>query len=159
MKRWLFKSEPTEFSIDDLERVRVEPWDGVRNYQVRNMLRDQMQVGDRALFYHSNAASGTGAVGVMEVVSAAYPDPTQFDPQSAHPDLQSDPNDPRWLCVDVAFMARFPRVVSLPELRSLPSLGDSPLVRPGNRLSIIPLTAVQYQAIIRAAKKAPSRQG
>jgi len=90
MTHWLLKSEPDCYSIDDLKRDRVEMWDGTRNYQVRNMMRDDMAVGDQALFYHSNAGKETGCVGVMEVVSEAYPDPTQFDPKSDHPDPKSD---------------------------------------------------------------------
>ena len=90
MKYWLMKNEPSDYSIDDLKRDRVEPWDGVRNYQVRNMMRDDMSKGDLALFYHSNCDE-IGVVGVMTIVSEAYPDPTQFDPKSAHPDPKSDP--------------------------------------------------------------------
>ena len=112
MAYWLMKSEPGEYSIDDLERDGQEPWDGIRNYQVRNMIRDDMKVGDRAIFYHSSCKE-PGAVGVMEIVSEAYPDPTQFDANDHHFDARSDPADPRWLLRDVKFVRKFERTVTL----------------------------------------------
>jgi predicted RNA-binding protein with PUA-like domain len=152
MKYWLMKSEPTDYSIDDLKRDRREPWDGIRNYQVRNMLRDDMKKGDLALFYHSNAAE-IGVVGVIEIVKAAYPDPTQFDPSSAHPDPKSDPANPRWLCVDVKFKRKLPRLVTLAELKIQKSLADLPVVKKGNRLSIMPIKKVHFDRIIKLAEK------
>lgn len=147
------KSEPGEFSIDDLQRVKREMWDGVRNYQVRNMMRDEMSKGDIALLYHSSAGTETGVVGVMKIVTAAYPDPTQFDPKSAHPDLTSDPANPRWYCVDVGYKRKLPRLVTLAELKKQKVLADSPLLRRGNRLSVIPLSKAHFECISNLSKK------
>lgn len=152
MNYWLMKSEPSEYSIDDLQRERVAMWDGVRNYQVRNMMRDEMKCGDRALFYHSNAGKETGVVGEMEIVATAYPDPTQFDPNSGHPDPKSDPENPRWLCVDVAFQGKFPRVVTLAEMKCEDTLKGMALLQKGNRLSVMPITQQQYEYIARLAR-------
>ena len=146
------KSEPSEFSIDDLKRVGVEPWDGIRNYQVRNMLRDDFVAGDMALFYHSNCAE-IGVVGEMEVVSEAYPDPTQFDPKSDHYDPKAKPDDPRWLLVDVQFTKKYPRVVTLAELKADSRFSDMSLVQKGNRLSVMPITKQHYQVITKLAQK------
>ncbi len=148
---WLMKSEPDCFSIDDLKRVTVEPWDGVRNYQVRNIFRDDFQIGDRALFYHSNAGDNTGIVGEMEVVSAAYPDPTQFDPKSDHPDPKSDPENPRWLLVDVKFKQKFKHPIYLKDLKLDPAFADMAVVQKGNRLSVMPVSQKHYQAILKQA--------
>ncbi len=145
MNHWIFKSEPSCYSIDDLQRDGIEMWDGVRNYQVRNMMRDLMRVGDRVLFYHSNAGVGTGVVGQMEIVREAYPDPTQFDPNSEHPDPKSDPENPRWLCVDVRLVEKFPRTLTLQQIKSDPAFASIQLVKKGNRLSILPITKAQYQ--------------
>ncbi len=147
------KSEPEEFSIDDLKRGKREVWDGVRNYQVRNMMRDQMRKGDLALFYHSNAGKETGVVGIMEIVRESYPDPTQFDPKSAHPDLKSDPSNPRWLCVDVAYKKKLPRLLSLQELKQQKRLSSLPLVKKGNRLSVMSLSKDQFDYIVRLSEK------
>ena len=147
MQYWVFKSEPECYSIADLEREGRTQWDGVRNYQVRNLMRDVMCVGDQALFYHSNAGTETGVAGELTIESAAYPDPTQFDPQSEHPDPRSDPDDPRWLCVDVSFRARWHRIVTLAELKGDPALADTPLLARGNRLSIFPLREAQVTRI------------
>ncbi|MFN3843983.1 MAG: EVE domain-containing protein [Rehaibacterium terrae] len=148
MKYWLMKSEPAEFSIDDLARVGREPWTGVRNYQARNFMRDGMRPGDGVLFYHSNCAV-PGVVGLAEVASAAYPDPTQFDPRSDYYDPKSDPHDPRWLLVDIAFKRKLARTISLDELRAdAERLGDFPLIRRGNRLSVLPVTAAQFRHIL-----------
>lgn len=152
MQYWLMKSEPSEFSINDLKKVGTEPWDGVRNYQVRNMFRDEFRVGDSALFYHSNCAE-IGVVGEMEVVSEAYPDPTQFDPNNQHYDPRSNPANPRWLLVDVSFKSMFPRVVTLAELRADPCFSGMPLVQKGNRLSVMPITKQHYQSICEYASK------
>ncbi|MFT7507261.1 MAG: putative RNA-binding protein with PUA-like domain [Acidimicrobiales bacterium] len=147
---WLMKSEPACYSIDDLKRDRVEPWDGTRNYQVRNMMRDDMQVGDLVLFYHSNTKE-IGVVGTMKVTSKAYPDPTQFDPKSEHPDPKSDPLNPRWLCVDVKFQSKFSRTVSLAEIKINPMFETMPLVKKGNRLSVMPVNKRHFTEIVKMA--------
>ena len=149
-KYWLMKSEPDCYSIDDLQRDGVEHWDGTRNYQVRNMMRDDMQVGDMVLFYHSNTKE-IGVVGTMEIVSTAYPDPTQFDPKSEHPDPKSDPMNPRWLCVDVKFKTKFPRTVALAEIKIDPFFETMPLVKKGNRLSVMPIAKGHYEKIVKMA--------
>lgn len=146
------KTEPNEFSIDDLEKVKVEMWDGVRNYQVRNMMRDEMKVGDLVLIYHSNAGEDTGVVGVAKICSEAYPDPTQFDPKSAHPDSKSDPQNPRWLCIDVAFVEKFCETLTLKKIKSDPKLLNYKLVQKGNRLSIIPTSKTEFTYIKKIAK-------
>ena len=146
---WLMKSEPDTFSIDDLARVRVEPWNGVRNYQARNYMRDGMQVGDGVLFYHSNT-DVPGVVGTATIASTAYPDATQFDPKSDYHDPKSRREEPRWLLVDVAFDRKFQRTVSLDELKQhADRLGEEfALIRRGNRLSILPVTAAQWKFIL-----------
>ncbi|MFC4455081.1 EVE domain-containing protein [Deinococcus sonorensis] len=145
---WLMKTEPDVFGYPDLERVGREPWNGVRNYQARNFLR-QMQPGDRVLIYHSNARP-TGIAGVAQVVSAAYPDDLQFRPESPYHDPTSPPDAPRWSMVDVAPLRAFPRLLSLEQLRELPEWQDSPLLRRGTRLSVLPVTAPEYRAALRA---------
>ena len=145
---WLMKSEPDEFSIDALAKVGREPWSGVRNYQARNYMTQGMKVGDGILFYHSNCAV-PGVAGLATVASAAYPDPTQFQPKSDYYDAASKPDAPRWWLVDVGFKRRFKRVVSLDELRAeAETLGDFALLRRGNRLSVLPVTAAQYKHIL-----------
>lgn len=146
MNYWLMKSEPDVFGIDDLKRVGVEPWDGVRNYQARNMMRDQMQVGDLAFFYHSNTKV-PGVVGIMEIVRAGYPDDCAWDPEHKYYDPKSTPDNPRWYRVDVAYKETFPQVVPLETLKSMPQLADMALVRRGNRLSIMPVTADEWAII------------
>ncbi|MBS0457190.1 MAG: EVE domain-containing protein [Proteobacteria bacterium] len=147
MNHWLVKSEPDEFSIDALARVGVEPWSGVRNYQARNHLR-AMQVGDGLLFYHSSCAV-PGVVGVARVAKAAYADPTQFDPRSDYHDAKSDPAEPRWSAVDVAFVRKLARAITLDELRAQAGkLGDFALLNRGNRLSVLPLSARQWKIIL-----------
>ncbi len=147
MQYWLMKSEPDAFSIDNLERVGIEPWDGVRNYQARNMLRDQMQVGDGILFYHSNCEV-PGIVGIAEVATAGYPDDTAFPWQRVYYDPKSDPENPRWYRVDVKFVRKLTRNISLTELKIRPELAELPLVRKGNRLSVMPVSAQEWQAIL-----------
>lgn len=147
MAYWLMKSEPDAFSIDDLERVGIEPWDGIRNYQARNMIRDEMQPGDRAFFYHSNTKV-PGIAGIMEIVSEARPDPTAFDPDEKYYDPKSDPDKPRWMLVDVKYLRHTRRVIPLSELKADPALEGMPLVRRGNRLSIMPVTAEQWEHIL-----------
>lgn len=153
MNYWIMKSEPDCYSIDDLRRERIGRWDGTRNYQVRNMMRDEMRVGDKALFYHSNAGDATGVVGEMEVVKEAYPDPTQFDPKSDRPDPKSDLDNPRWLCVDVKFQMKFPRVVTLQEIKNDPKLEGIIVAHKGNRLSVMPIHKKHYERIITLAQK------
>ena len=149
MSYWLFKSEPAEFSIDDLVQCtdQTEPWDGVRNYQARNMMRDQMKCGDQAFFYHSNTQA-LGIVGIVEVVREAYPDPTAFDPKDKHFDPKSKPDQPRWFMVDVKLVRKLKRLISLAELQTQAELADLALVRRGNRLSIMPVSLEQWQYIL-----------
>ncbi len=150
MAYWLMKSEPSEFSVDDLrERPRQrEPWDGVRNYQARNMMRDQMKKGDLAFFYHSNCAT-PGIVGIMKIVREAYPDPTAFDPDDKHYDPKSDPDNPRWMLVDVQYVRALRRTVSLRELKQhLVALDGLVLLRRGNRLSIMPVSRAHWDFIL-----------
>ena len=144
---WLMKSEPDAFSIDDLQRVGTEPWNGVRNYQARNFMRDDMRMGDGVFFYHSNCAE-PGIVGLAEVASAAYADPTQFDPKSDYYDAASRREAPRWLLVDVKFRRRLRRTITLDELRQRDDLGDFALTRRGNRLSVLPVTPAQWKIIL-----------
>ncbi|WP_017463024.1 EVE domain-containing protein [Dyella ginsengisoli] len=144
---WLMKSEPDTFSIDDLARRGREPWDGVRNYQARNFMRDGMRVGDGVFFYHSNCAE-PGIVGLAEVVSDAYPDPSQFDPKSDYFDPGASRDNPRWMLVDVGFVRKLKRTITLRELQALPALAEMPLVRKGNRLSVMPVKASEWKTIL-----------
>ena len=146
---WLMKSEPDTFSIDDLQRVGTEPWNGVRNYQARNYMCDGMKVGDGVLFYHSNTAV-PGIAGLATIASEAYPDPTQFDAKSDYYDGKSSREDPRWLLVDVAFERKFERVIPLDEIKArADDLGeDFALTRRGNRLSVLPVTAAQWKLLL-----------
>lgn len=148
---WLMKSEPDCYSIDDLQKDKKTMWDGTRNFQVRNMMRDQMLKGDMVLFYHSNTKE-LGVVGEMKIVKEAYADPTQFDPKSDHPDPTSDPKDPRWLCVDVAFVSKFPRTVTLNEMKLEKALEGMPVLQKGNRLSVTPVAKKHYEKIIKLAQ-------
>lgn len=154
MNYWLMKSEPTAFSIDDLKNMpkQTEHWDGVRNYQARNMMRDQMKVGDQAFFYHSNCAV-PGIVGMMEIVREGYPDHTAFDPQSKYFDDKSDPANPRWFMVDVKYIRHTKRVIPLAELKAHAALSDLPLVRKGNRLSIMPVSEDAWNYILQLEKR------
>jgi predicted RNA-binding protein with PUA-like domain len=147
IKHWLMKSEPDTFSIDDLQARDSEPWDGVRNYQARNFMRDGMRVGDGVFFYHSNCAE-PGIVGLAEVASEAYPDPSQFDPKSDYFDPGASRDNPRWVLVDVAFVRKLKRTITLKELQALPSLAEMALVRKGNRLSVMPVTAAEWKTIL-----------
>jgi predicted RNA-binding protein with PUA-like domain len=146
MNYWLMKSEPDEFSIDALARKRTEPWSGVRNYQARNYLRE-MRVGDGVLFYHSSCAE-PGVVGVAEVATEAHPDPTQFDPKSDYFDAKSPRTEPRWSLVDVRFKRKLKRVITLTELKGCDELKDLILIRPGNRLSVLPVSKAQWDFIL-----------
>ncbi len=146
MRYWLMKSEPAEYSIDDLARDGTSPWFGVRNYQARNFMRDQMQVGDGVLFYHSSCPE-PGIVGVAEVASAAYPDATQFDPSSKYYDPKATPERPRWYHVDVRFKHKT-RLMPLAEMRAYPELAHMRVLARGNRLSITPVTAEEWRFIL-----------
>ena len=145
---WLMKSEPDEFSIDDLARVGAEPWTGVRNYQARNFMRS-MQIGDGVLFYHSNAAV-PGVYGLAEVATEAYPDPTQFEATSTYFDEKSSREQPRWDLVDVRYVRTLKRAVTLDAMRAeADRLGEEfALIRKGNRLSVLPVTAAQWKIIL-----------
>ena len=143
------KSEPDVFSIDDLRQSpgRKEHWDGVRNYQARNFMRDDMKKGDLAFFYHSNCAV-PGIAGVVEIAREAYPDFTAFDPQSGYYDPKSDPDKPRWYMVDVRFVRKITPVIALSELKQHRKLQDMRLLQRGNRLSVMPVTASEWQYIL-----------
>lgn len=147
MQYWLMKSEPDVFGIDDLERVGREPWDGIRNYQARNFMRDRMQVGDKAFFYHSNAEP-IGIAGIMRIASEPYPDPTAFDPEAKYYDPKSDPDKPRWQLIDVEFERKLKRVITLAELRTHHELEEMGLLRKGNRLSIMPVAPEHWEFIL-----------
>jgi len=149
MNYWLMKSEPDAFSIDDLVNMpdQTEHWDGVRNYQARNLMRDRMKVGDQAFFYHSNCKV-PGIVGIMEVVREGYPDHTAFDPQSNYFDPKSDPSKPRWMMVDIKYIRHTERVIPLAELKEQPALANMALVRKGNRLSVMPVSESEWQHIL-----------
>ncbi len=150
MARWLLKTEPEAFSIDDLERLGVAPWDGVRSYFARNNLR-AMQVGEQAFFYHSSIQP-PGVVGICEVVREAYPDHTAWDPDSRYFDPRSSPEDPQWLMPDVRFVERFPRMVTLPELRATPGLEAMVLLHRGMRLSVQPVRDDEWEIIVALAR-------
>ena len=145
MAYWLMKSEPDVFSYDDLVANKREGWDGVRNYQARIYLR-AMRKGDKVIFYHSNATP-PGVAGVAKIVREAEPDPTQFDPASKYFDAGSNPDDPRWDWVTVAPVKRL-HFVSLDELRAMPELAECRLLARGNRLSVMPLTDEEFEAIV-----------
>jgi predicted RNA-binding protein with PUA-like domain len=147
MRYWLMKSEPNEVSIDDALEKKVIAWDGVRNYQARNFMRDLMRVGDGILFYHSSCAE-PGIVGLAEVVSTSYPDPTQFDSASKYFDPKSTKEQPRWMLVDVKAI-RKTRLINLAELRSKPELADMLVLKRGNRLSITPVTTAEWKTVLR----------
>ena len=143
------KSEPSEFSIDDLKASpkQTNMWDGVRNYQARNMIRDSIKKGDLVFFYHS-ACAEPGIVGVMEVVKEAYPDPTAFEPDDKHFDPKSDPKEPRWFVVDLKFKRKLKRILTLSELKSCARLSEMRLLQRGNRLSVMPVTASEWDFIL-----------
>ena len=147
MAYWLMKSEPDVFSIDDLARVQVEPWDGVRNYQARNMLRNQMQLGDQVFFYHSNC-DVPGIVGIAEICRTAYPDLSALNPESRYFDPKATPENPRWVCVDVKFVRKLPQTISLQRLKTCKALSGWALIAKGNRLSVMPVSAPQWDAIL-----------
>lgn len=145
---WLFKSEPESFSIDDLAKApkRTTFWDGVRNYQARNLLRDEVQIGDRVFFYHSNAQP-MAIVGTMEVVRGGYPDHTAFDPRDHHYDSKSSPDAPTWYMVDVRLLQKFATPVSRDRMKAEPALEGMMLLKRGSRLSIQPVTDAEWKRV------------
>lgn len=147
MTYWLIKSEPDAYSIDDLERDGVEMWDGIRNYQARNTMRDDMKVGDDVFFYHSSCKE-PGIVGIARVASEPYPDPTQFDKKSKYFDPKSNKDSPRWYLVDMAFVRKTKRNLTLTEIKAQKSLDDMILTRKGNRLSIMPVSKKHWNKIL-----------
>lgn len=155
MRYWLMKSEPSEFSIDDLEKRphQIEHWDGVRNYQARNFMRDGMRRGDLAFFYHSNTDE-PGIVGIVKIVKEGYPDHTAFDVDDAHYDPDSDPKKPRWYMVDVKLERKLRRTITLAELREHEerALKGLALLKRGNRLSVMPVSAAHWKFILHLAE-------
>lgn len=153
MQYWLMKSEPDTFSLSDLKNRpgKREPWDGVRNYQARNFMRDDMKKGDGVLFYHSNT-NPPGVVGLAEVASKPYPDPTAFDPKSKYFDPKSDTDNPRWILVDVRYRKTFKKAVTLEQMKTMPALKDMRVLQRGNRLSITLVTKAEYDAICAASE-------
>ncbi|GAB6282532.1 MAG: EVE domain-containing protein [Ignavibacterium sp.] len=149
-KYWLFKSEPKAFSIEDLKNSKNQTtfWDGVRNYQARNFLRDEIKKGDLVIFYHSNSEP-PAAVGICEVVKEGYPDHTAFDPDSKHYDAKSEPQNPIWFMVNIKFIKEFSKPVSLSEIKSNKKLKNMKLVQRGNRLSILPITKEEFDEIMK----------
>ena len=147
MQFWLMKSEPETYSIDDLKEFQTDHWDGIRNYQVRNFFRDQMKIGDKAFFYHSNCKE-PGIVGLMEIASEAYPDHTAFDSKEKYFDAKSDPENPRWLMLDVNYIRHTKRNITLSELRDHSSIKEMRLLQKGNRLSVIPMTKGEWEYIL-----------
>jgi len=151
---WLMKTEPDECSIDDFAANPASTirWDGVRNYQARNFMRD-MAVGDQVFIYHSSCKQ-IGIAGVVEVTTSAYPDPTQFETSSPYCDPKSTQENPRWDAVDLRFVTKFETVLSLDKLKNIPDLNDNPLVRKGNRLSVIPFSESEWQAVLNTCARA-----
>ncbi len=147
MQYWLMKSEPGEYSIDDLKRDKVEPWDGVRNYQARNMMRDAMKKGDLAFMYHSNCEE-IGIVGIMTIVREGYADYTAFDKKDKHYDPKSDPDNPRWFMVDVRYKRKLKRTLTLAELRQHKKLDGLQLLKRGNRLSVMPVSKKHWDLVL-----------
>jgi len=149
MAYWLFKSEPSTFGIDHLSALpkQTDHWDGVRNYQARNMLRDQIKQGDQVFFYHSNCDI-PGIVGTAKVVKSGYVDHTQFDPESGYYDPKATVDKPRWYMVDVQFVKKFKAVIPLTLLKTLPALENMPLVQKGNRLSVMPVSQAEWDVIM-----------
>lgn len=150
---WLMKSEPSCFSIDDLKNApeQTTAWDGVRNYQARNFMRDEMALGDQVFFYHSNCQP-PAIVGVAEVVREAYPDFTAFDPNSEHPDLKTPVAKPRWYMVDIRFKEKFAHALALDALKQYPELRKMPLLRKGNRLSVMPVAKNEWDFVMKLAR-------
>ena len=152
MKYWLMKNEPEDYGIDDLKRDKTEHWDGIRNYQVRNMIRDDMSIGDMAFFYHSNCDI-PGIYGLMTINSKAYPDHTAFDKKAKYYDLKSDKNKPTWLMVDVKYKRKLNKIITLKELKSKKELSEMRVVQKGNRLSITEVAKKDWEYILSLEKK------
>ncbi len=152
LKYWLMKSEPNAYSIDDLVKDKKTHWDGVRNYQARNFMRDDMKKGDKVLFYHSNAKP-TAVVGICEIVKEGYPDFTAFDPEDKHFDPKSKEDKPTWIMVDIKLESKLERPVTLEEIKENPKLQNMRLVQRGNRLSVMPAEKKEFNEIIRMSKK------
>jgi predicted RNA-binding protein with PUA-like domain len=153
MRHWLIKSEPDVFSIADLERAGREPWTGVRNYQARNFMWREMEPGDLALFYHSNAKP-PGVAGVARVVGEPYPDATQFDPAGEYFDPKASAEHPRWWLVDFGFVQRFPEILPLEALKADPALSGMMVCQRGTRLSITPVDPAHFKRVLRLAEAA-----
>ncbi|WP_440903039.1 EVE domain-containing protein [Catenovulum sp. SX2] len=153
MNYWLFKTEPDVFGIDHLQSRlnKTEMWDGVRNYQARNFLRDQVKKGDLLFIYHSSCKN-IGIAGLAEVVREAYPDPTQFDPESKYYDPKSTAENPRWIAVDIKFKQKFNKVLSLQEIKKMPQIIELGLVKKGHRLSIMPVVLAEWQLLLTSAQ-------
>ena len=147
MNFWLMKNEPEDYNIDDLKRDKIEPWDGIRNYQVRNMIRDEMMIGDQAFFYHSNCEI-PGIYGLMTINTKAYPDHTAFDKKAKYYDPKSKKENPTWLMVDVKYKRKLRKVISLTELKKHKSLSNMRVVQKGNRLSITKVTKKEWDFIL-----------
>ena len=154
MKYWLMKSEPTAFSIDDLAKApkKTTYWDGVRNYQARNFMRDEMKIGDQVLYYHSNTKPA-GVVGVCEVVKEGYPDFSAFDPEDKHYDPKSNSEKPTWIMVDIKLKKKFKTTVTLNEIKENKKLQDMKLVQRGNRLSVMPVAKKEFDEILKMSEK------
>jgi|TARA_R110001606_G_scaffold85236_1_gene193374 predicted RNA-binding protein with PUA-like domain len=148
---WLMKSEPDAFSIDDLKRLKHSPWDGVRNYQARNFMKE-MKEGDLVFFYHSSCTPA-GIVGTAKVCKSAYPDHTSWDKNSAYYDAKSTPDSPRWFMVDVEFIEKWPSILTLAELKQNPELTEMLLTKKGSRLSVMPITQSEWEYISTILKK------
>ncbi len=149
---WLMKCEPRAYAIDDLARDQRTSWEGVRNYQARNFMRDDFQVGDDVLFYHSNAEP-SGVTGLARVCKAGYPDRFAFDPKHKYFDPDSDPDNPRWYMVDIEFVAQFPRVIALAELKQDPALQGMLVLQQGSRLSVQPVTKAHFARVVKMGLK------
>ena len=158
MRRWLFKSEPGDYAIDDLARDRRDWWTGIRNYQARNFMIRDMHPGDDVLFYHSSCAA-PGVYGTAKVCAAAAADATQFDPASKYYDAQSAVAQPRWQCVQIEFVKKLAVPVLLSEIRQMPELAGMQILRRGNRLSITPVAAAEWRRIVGGRLPASSRTG
>ncbi|MGR5353944.1 EVE domain-containing protein [Vibrio sp. DNB22_19_2] len=156
MAYWLFKTEPDTFSIDTLRTQKVSCWEGVRNYQARNMMRDQVKLGDLVLIYHSSCKN-VGVAGIAKVTREAYPDHFQFDLESDYYDPTSDPENPRWMMVDIEFVRKTERLIPLSVMKAVPELENMPLVKCGNRLSIMAVSEQEWEAIL-GKEKLPSQR-
>lgn len=152
MNYWLIKTEPDAFSIDDLKKAKVEPWDGIRNYQARNFMRDDMKIGDKVLVYHS-VTKPPHVAGLAEVASKPYPDPTQFDARSKYYDEKSSKDNPRWILVDMKFISKAKQTLPLGDIKDDPKLEGIMLAQKGARLSIMPLSKKHYDYIAKKIMK------